>query len=252
MPRITFEPRSIDVGWRFSLDGEAPPDARVARPGLGWAVKVSKEDTVRLTAGGTLDKLPGHVWFSIGTATPEGREVYREETPPKWGVLAYQKAEENPDHYPMLPEAYALSVHVSQSLYEKLQALVVARTLPTISVNVGSNWSRSFNPDDPEPSDKDAIRYGWEPDGSGLEWDNENFCHLEIKWCEFRVNVGLPKAEDDDTQPDRDMMPPTRSDLAKIRESLTLSVRRIEQLRRSVAVPLWITVILLGILVLRR
>ena len=252
MPTITFEPTGVDAGWSFSLDGEAPPDVLDTGPGVGWAVKVSNEGTVRLATGGTLEKLPGRVWFSIGTATPEGRAVYQEETPSKWGILAHHKADENPDHSPMLPEAYALSMHVSRSTYETLRALVAAQTLPTISVNVGSHWTRSFNPDDPEPSDKDAIRYGWEPDGSGLEWDNENFRHLEIKWCEFRVNVGLPKAEDDDTQPDHDMMPPTRSDLTKILESLTLSVRRIEQLGRSVAVPLWIAVILLAILVARR
>jgi hypothetical protein len=213
---------------------------------------MSAQDTVRLATGGTLEKLPGRVWFSIGTATPEGRAVYGEGTPPKWGALAYHKADENPDHHPPLPEAYALSVHVSRSMYETLRALVAVRTLPTISVDVGSNWTRSFNPDDPEPSDKDAIRHGWEPDGSGLDWDNQKFPHLEIKWCEFRVEVGVPKAEDDATRPDLGLMPPTRNDLAKILESLTLSVRRIEQLGRSVAVPLWIAVILLGILVLRR
>jgi hypothetical protein len=250
MPTITFEPTGVDAGWSFSLEGKAPPDALVTGPGLGWAVKASTEDTVRLATGGTLKKLPGRVWFSIGTATPEGRAVYRDEAPPKWGMLAYHKADENPDHHSLLPEAYSLRMHVSRSMWENLQALVAARTIPTISVTVGSD--PSLDPDAPKPPDRDAIRYGWEPDGSGLDWDNRNFSRLVITWCEFRVNAGLPKAEDDETQPDHGMMAPTRSDLTKILESLMLSVRRVEQFGRTVAVPLWIVVILLGILVFRR
>jgi hypothetical protein len=250
MPTITFEPTGVDAGWSFSLDGEAPPDALDFGPGLGWAVKVSNKGTVRLATGGALEKLQGRVWFSVGTATPEGREVYQEGTPPKWGILAYDKADENPDHYLMLPEAYDLSMHVSRSMYEALQMLVAARTLPTISVNVGSR--SSFGTDGPPLPERDAIRYGWEPDGSGLDWGNQNFPHLEIRWCAFRVNVGLLNVEDDETQPDRGTMSPTRNDLGKILESVMLSVRRIEQLGRSVAVPLWIAVILLGILVFRR
>ena len=250
MPTITFEPTGVDAGWSFSLDGEAPPDALDTGSGLGWAVKVSNEGTVRLATGGTLAKLPGRVSFCVGTDTLEGRATYREGTPSKWGILAYHKADENPDHHPPLPEAYALRMHVSQSTYDTLRSLVAARTLPAISVTVGS--SPPFSTDESPAPDREAVRYGWEPDGSGIEWDNQEFRHLEITWCEFRVNVGLPKSEDDETQPDRDMMPPTRGDLAKILESLTLSARRIEQLGRSVAVPLWIAVILLAILVFRR
>ena len=82
MPTITFEPTGVDVGWEFSVEGEAPPDALDNGPGLGWAVRVSGDNTVRLASGGALEKLPGRVWFSVGAATPEGREVYQEGKPP--------------------------------------------------------------------------------------------------------------------------------------------------------------------------
>lgn len=252
MPSITIEPTGVDAGWSFTLEGEAPPGALDTGPGLGWAVKLSSEHTVRLATGATLEKLPGRVSFSIGTATAEGREVYQEGTPPKWGVLGYHAEDANPDHFMVLPEAYILRMHVSQSTYETLRSLVAARTLPTITVTFGSNWTSSFDRDESEPADNEALRYGWEPDGRGLEWDNGRFPQVEIKWCEFRVNVGLPKSEEDEAQPDRGMLPPTKGDLAKVLESLTLSVRRIEQLGRAVTVPLWIAVILLGILAFRR
>jgi len=252
MPTIMFEPTGVDAGWEFSLEGEAPPDALDTGPSLSWAVRVGGDDTVRLASGGTLEMLPGRVAFSVGAATPAGREVHGEGKAPIWGTLMHRKEDTNPDHFLMLPEAYTLRMHVSRSMYETLRSLIAARTLPTITVTVGSNWTSSYNSDEPEPPDNDAIKYGWEPDGRGLEWDNEHFRQLEIKWCEFRVDVGLPKSEEDEAQPDRGMLPPTKGDLAKVLESLTLSVRRIEQLGRAVTVPLWIAVVLLGILAFRR
>ena len=75
MPSITFEPTGVDAGWNFSLDGKAPPGAFDLRPGLGWAVKASDNSIVRLATGRTLDELPGRVWFRVGSATSEGREV---------------------------------------------------------------------------------------------------------------------------------------------------------------------------------
>ncbi len=187
MPTITFEPTGVDAGWGFSLEGKAPPGAFNTKAGLGWAVKVSDGETVRLATGGKLNELPGRAWFNVGTATPEGREIYQEGAPPKWGVLVHHKADENPNHYPV-PEAHALSIHVSRSVYEDLRSLVAARTLPTISVSVGSE--SSIDPSQPRPADADAIRYGWEPDGSGLEWNNQKFRGLDVKWCGFRVDVG--------------------------------------------------------------
>lgn len=233
------------------MDGKAPADAVESGPALGWAVRASDDGTVRLATGGALEKLPGRVSFCVGTATAEGRTVYEEGTPPKWGVLRYHEADNNPGPFLLLPETYALTIYVSRSIYDVLQSLVAARTLPTITVTVGSHWNASFHSGEPEPADKDAVRYGWEPDGSGLEWDNKGFSTLEIKWCEFRVNVGLPKSKEDETQPDQTMMPPTRGDLANVVDSFALSVRRIERIGRALAVPLWIAVILLGLLVFR-
>ena len=246
MPTITFEPTGVDAGWNFSLEGDAPSGVDKTPPGLGWAVKVNNEGTVRLATGGTLEKLPGRVWFSIGTATPDGREVYHEGKPPIWGVFKWHK-EVNYDYGIGLPEAYFLRMHVSLSTYEALRSLVAARTFPTMTVTVGSDWNASFHSGEPEPSDKDAIKYGWEPDGSGLEWDNNKFPHLEIKWCRFHVDVGSPKSDEDDTLPDRGLMPPTRNDLDKILGSMMSFIRKLELL----AVPLWIAVFLLAILVYR-
>lgn len=251
MPSITFEPTGVDAGWNFSLDGKAPPGAFDLRPGLGWAVKASDNSIVRLATGRTLDELPGRVWFRVGSATSEGREVYRDGASPIWGVLAYHESDENPDHYPVLPEAYSLTIHVSRSIFEALKPLVAARTLPAIIVSVGSS-DGLLDEEEPTQTRSEAIRYGWEPDGSGLDWDNKKSRGLEIKWCEFRVDVGLPKAEDDESQPDRGAMPPTKGDVTQVFEAVKLSVQRLEQLGRALMLPLWIAVILLGILIYRR
>lgn len=244
MTNIIFEPSGVDAGWSFTLDGE-PPEDRKTSPTIFWSVKVCEHGPrgteVILATGGTLGKLLGHVSFEIGTATPEGRYLCHEDMGPQWGSLSY---------YNEPKEQFFLQMFVSRSMYETLKALVAARTLPTITVTVGSGWTgKCDDSGKPEPPNKDAIRRRSLPFDE-IEWENGKFPHLETRWCTFNVDVGSPKSEDDDTQPGHGMMPPTRNDRERIENilgSLMLSVRKVELL----AVPLWIAVFLLAILVYR-
>lgn len=209
MSSITFEPTGARAGWTFSLEGEPPKGCELDRPdeGIAWAVKLNRGQTVRLATGEKLRDLPGRVRVRIGDATPHGMTRYAGAI--RWGRLTYHGAVESRDGLMNFPESYDLDLHVSQALFERVRALLAIGKIPSLDVEVGSERARAlrlgdvpapdedvikwepFGPDDaPAPDeDEDAIKCGWEPDGSGLEWDNKKHQRLQVLWCRRRRNT---------------------------------------------------------------
>jgi hypothetical protein len=235
MPHIRLDPTGTDGAWTFSFDGKAPevdlPRERVIR----WAVRIADRQRVRLVTGKELNQLPGHVRFFVGDAGPEGK-THREGMAARWGDFHWYKVVESRDG-PDFPENYEVDMYVSQGLFDRLESLVAAQTIPELTVSVGSN------------TDKDSIKYGWEPDGSALEWDNIKQPNLEVIWCNFGVHVGLPASEEDDRIPDLRFAPPTKGDLA---EAVTKATRKIDQFGSKVLSAMLVIVALLAWLAFRR
>ena len=241
MPSIRLEPTGTAAGWSFSLDGEPPKDVMRNRKAVFWAVKLSPDETVRLATGNELKDLPGRVIFRVGDASPEGKTTYSKGRPVRWGGLHYIADNKSGDSIPRFPESFDVDLYVSRNLFERLESLIAAGRLPALTVTVG------------EESDGDAdghgIRYGWEPDGRALEWDNKRFPHLEMLWCEFEVDVGLPSSQEDDRIPETASQPPTKADLDRLNGAVA---SKIDRLRGSVLLALWVNAALLAMIVFRR
>lgn len=228
MPCIAFEPTGVDAEWRFSLDGEAPPETFDVGRELRWAVRAPATfNTVKLTTGGALNECPGCVLVSVGCATPEGREIYREGERAVWGHLLHRGGE------------FTLRLHVSQSIYSALASMLAARTIPAITVWVV----------DEEPSSGEAVHL--REKYNSVEWDDEHSPRLQITWCSFRVNVGLSQAAPDETRGAQGLLPPTKYDLAQMLESARRTSQRIERATRALIWPMWLAAIFLGVLVFR-
>jgi hypothetical protein len=233
---IRLDPTGTHAGWTFSFDGKAPEGSLSTRNVVSWAVRVADRQKIRLATGNDLNKLPGHVRFFVGDATPEGMTPQHDAVGPCWGRFRWYEELET-RYEPHFPENYEVDMYVSQRLFERLESLVAANQIPKVTLSVGSK------------TDGASIKVGWEPDGSGLEWDNVKRPQLEVVWCDFDVDAGLPVSEDDDQLPDQRLAPPTKADLA---ESVTKAIQKIGQVGASLLIPLWLIALLLAWLVLRR
>jgi hypothetical protein len=237
MSRISLDPTGTGAAWTFSFDGKPPKGDLLSRNVVAWAVRVPDRERVRLATGSELNKLPGRVRFFVGDATPDGKATFREGASARWGDFHWYEGNKTSGDSPRFPENYEVDMYVSQDLFNRLESLAAAQTIPKLTVSLGSG------------TDKDSIKYGWEPDGSGLEWDNIKQPHLEVHWCNFDVHVGLPASEEDDRLPDQCLAPPTKGDLA---EAVTKATLKINQIGMKLLTALWLIAALLAWLAFRR
>lgn len=233
MLSIELEPTGTgNAGWTFSLDGgnsETGSDPR-NRSVVFWAVKLGGRQSVRLKTGGELKDLPGRIrcFLMADTTTTQEARVH-------WGELHYYKGA---SEY-AFPESYELDLYVSQAEFGKLRSLLAARMIPHADVKFGKD-------------DAPGVQIGWEPDGRGMDWDNEKHQTVKIKGCSFAVDVGLPTVPDDvEDQRDRATAQPLRADMVEILAAIRRATEQVESLGRRLLPVLWVSVALLAVLALR-
>jgi hypothetical protein len=244
MPSITFEPTSPSAHLSFPLDGDPPKNLSVpTRRGVSWSVRVAHRppmrQQVRISTGGKLNDLPGRVGIFVGVATPNGKAQYKAGD--KWGILSYHEGREE------FPENYAISLYVSATLLDQLVRLAELGRPPTLNVDLGDDLML----DDKKSANEKFIKYGWEPDGSGLEWDNKSARVLEIMWCGFSSELGTPDTRlDEDEDIDSNLLlPPTRADVTAINATVGKISTDLSQLTRTVQ---WIGLLILIAFVVSR
>lgn len=140
----------------------------------GWTISFSSEqanasDEIILTTGGKLSDIDGMVGFqnSETTETYNGHER---------GTISYWKGSN--DVISPRGETYLVSIRLNQSDLERLTGLVTQGfLLRGISIEV-------------------PFELGWQPDGSGMEWDNKKNPKAEIEG--FRLYFGEAEPDTDD------------------------------------------------------
>jgi hypothetical protein len=232
---ISLNPTGTGAGWSFSFDGVPPAEVSgsLSRCVVVWAVRVDDRQKVRLATGKELNDLPGRARFFIGDTAQERQAC--------WGTFKWFEGVQSE---PYVPESYDVDMYVSRAFFNRLESLVAARTIPKLTVSVGGDR----DDDEAAPEDRGAIKFGWEPDGAGLEWDNIKHPRLEVRWCRFDVDVGLPPSPDDEDLPDQSLASPTKADLRGILETVAKATQKIERL----LAPLWLIAALLALLVFLR
>lgn len=147
---------------------------------LYWNVRlVDHRSRTRLATGGELSKLPGSVRVSIGN-DPETGGMECEGGLAR-GMLHW--LEEFTDDFDYEPEDYQAELYVTQRTFERLHTHAAAGLLPEVVIDV----------------DGRGIRAGWEPDGSGRDWDNKEHPSVEIAWFRFDYPLNKPEQDDGDT-----------------------------------------------------
>lgn len=239
MPTITFEPRPGHVSYGLALGDEPPEWAQLgAGCGLGWPIAVAREDKIRLTTGGTLSDIPGRAFVRVGTATPVGKARFGNGAKIAWGHLRHQEHAVYDDM--VVDESFWVALYVSQPLFERLLDLARQGKLPSMSLEVCQG------PPGESASDVEPLKYGWEPDGSGVDWDNKQHRLVEIDWCEFTYPLaGAESASEEETDPEeearaRAALPVTKSDLDAMRSEVSARFR-------SLIVAVWTIAILVAV-----
>jgi hypothetical protein len=248
MPQITFMPVAPGARLFFSLEGEPPLHAIGGRPAVQWAVRVEPDTEVRLSVGGKLNDLSGYIHVDVGDSSPQGKSQYGTNESPQdlWGTLRIIDADE------YRPATFLVSLHVSQQMFDRLVRLAELGRPPSGTVH--------FPRSPPFSGEKGAalepIKYaaGWDMDASDIEWDNKTHPEVEITWCSFSAELGVPEPApseggsegDDDKRPElTELLPPTRADVAAIHVKVEKISEQIGRTARTVQWVGWLIVILL-------
>ena len=96
------------------------------------------------------------------------------------GVLHYLKGRKG--DFDSTPPTLIFENYVTNQQMDQLVAMAMVGRYPTsLTVSV---------------ADDAGIKYGWEPDGSGKEWDNQTYPRVAIEAVSFEVPVSPPGVED--------------------------------------------------------
>jgi len=98
-----------------------------------------------------------------------------------------------------------------------------------------------------------GIKYGWEPDGSGKEWDNKNHRGVLVEWCNFTVKFGGPEPIDDEDEAASQVawLPASNRDIADVRNRIAGVEASLQKFSGHALVIGWVIAGLLGILAFR-
>jgi hypothetical protein len=255
MPHMTFLPVDAATSFSFPLDGPAPARAISNNTTLAWSVRLEHGKKVRLSTGSRLNDIQGHVNIQVGDASPEGRSVFGEEENriERWGFLRYFESDSS--DFLSVPEQYFVSLYVSQRLFDRVLRLAERGHPPTVSIEVAEKSIGDLLKGE-EPPKEFAMKYGWEPDGSGVEWNNKASPHVEITWCTFSAELGTPAITlpggDDHEGKELDpklLLLPTRADLAMIQDRVAKIDDRLGKFAGTVKMLGWL---ILAVLVIAR
>lgn len=178
---------------------------------VGWGVRIRLSNHVRLKTGGELKDIEGSIYVRPGTATPEGMNECEFASGQKlrlWGMLQYNRAIES--EFYNSNEQYRIYLYPSRATFDEIVAWARLGRFPFIEVSLG---------DDGVTDDQPGTNIGWEPDGSGLDWDNKDYPKLKIYGCEFKYDLG-EKLEDENGNRIPTVEETVRNSLASVNGSL--------------------------------
>jgi len=168
---LTFEPDYTSCTLRFGEAAEHAPSYERPYRWLSWSCVLNLDGHVRLSTGGELKRAGvGKDEHGAGSVTV-GTEAIEANGRETTGYIRYHAAVEGEDFFPGMDEGYGISLRVSPDAFERLLALAGQRQLPSISVVI--------------PNESHGIKMGWEPDGSGKEWDTKEHPVLEVVAAQF-------------------------------------------------------------------
>ena len=244
MPSVTFEPVRPQARMNFQVDGTAPPEVlAVGADGIAWDIR--PEEMVRLSSGGKLKDIGGSVYLRVGDATPDGKETIRSGV--RWGGLYYREAKYE------FGERYTVDLHVSRRIFDRVLRLVEMGRPPCIDLELGDEDKLTLEGADA----KTGIKYGYDPEGRDLDWDNKAHPTLEIVWCKFVGQLGTRVPEDaeceaDDHKPNvTQWMPPIKRDVAEVRDRIVAVQVAIQKFAGHALFVGWVIAILLAVLIFR-
>lgn len=213
MPNITLVPTRATLGFSSGDTLTSSGD----RPCLSFKVKPEKpwRNEVRLTTGEKFGELDGTVALRAGAPPADWKPIRivlspisgREEDVPVIGRLGYWEKRE--DDFDSQPANYLAELWIASDQFTELVFAARAGRLPRfISLEVVG----------------DGIKYGWEPDGSGKEWNNKERPHLVITKAYFATVLAIDATDVDEDDAielsNTDNLPATRAQAAQIHKLL--------------------------------
>jgi hypothetical protein len=179
-------------------------------------------DSIKLATGETFDELQGTVIVKPLTATTA--------TDTAIGALSYFEAFDSDFDYE--PAGYSATVVVA---FEELVAAARIGRLPDrMALHVVG----------------EHVKYGWEPDGSGVEWDNKNSPHLRVREALFRLSFVMAENDAEKQSDNRQReaeLPASRSQADQLLAHVQSIGKTLGQLARNVMwTAIGLTIILLA------
>lgn len=205
MPHLRLVPISARFGFGVGSTGFGGGEFR----NLSYRVTPDRplRRQVRLTGQEKFDDLEGTLILSRGETKAANESTASDEASveerPVIGMLNYLEKFED-DFYPH-PAGYSVEIVLQPELFDELLHMGRLGKAPS-----------SFSV---EASGK-GIKHGWEPDGSGVDWDNKQFPNVPIRF----LSVGLPlvlspeeiaEMREDDL-PNVQELPPTREQIEQL------------------------------------
>jgi len=183
MPGLRLVPKEATLSLQsgdqgsFATNRDKKNDELVFKPTftekLSYSVVAQRRRDVRLATEEQFGALEGSVTLQRAEEPNTDKAV---------GVLRYLRAFESRDGLESEPASYAVHCAISPLQFDELVIAARAGRLPSlIALEVAG----------------EGGEMGWEPDGSGFEWDNKTHPGLAIAEIGFILPLVLPAAADD-------------------------------------------------------
>jgi hypothetical protein len=160
-----------------------------------YLVVPEKARRVRLTTGEDVSELEGSLLL---------RRAAVENTNKPVGFLDYVPTFESRDGLDLMPASYQVIVDLPARQFDELVGAARQGRMPSsISVLVVGK----------------GVQYGWEPDGSGLDWDNKEHDHVPVGEIRFSFPLALrnePSEYDSDHELIADVEPASRAQIERL------------------------------------
>ncbi|MCW5576762.1 MAG: hypothetical protein KIT13_11770 [Burkholderiales bacterium] len=213
MPNIQFVPTRMNFGLSVKEMDDGSKDSLI----LSYSVKPFRpsRNEVRLSTGDKFENLEGTLSFRCerlgeDVLTVPKTDILGNEKPGETvkatGLLTYWGAIE--DELDPHPAAYFAEVWLKPEIFEHVLSTARLGKMPSqISIQVVG-----------------GIKIGWEPDGSGKEWDNKDHPNLPIISVSMDVYLGVDPSSVEESadfgEPALDDFPPTRAQIVSLENQM--------------------------------
>ena len=152
---------------------------------LSFRAKLSGDDRFRHIDGAVIDNIEFYV--SVRKDQGENKEWF-ERVFPNWdkskepkGILVY--SESTKAEYEILPPSISLYTFLPNESVNDLLEMARGRLFPSeIVVHIFNDY---------------GMKYGWEPDGRGKEWNTKDHPRLPVEAISFRIPLSESKTTED-------------------------------------------------------